>query len=338
MSDNTNNQRFTVTVVIPAYNAAQHISRAIDSVLTQTLPPDEIIVVDDGSTDDTVKKISEFGDKIKYLYQENAGASVARNTGINRATGEWIAFLDADDEWMPYKQQLQIELLKRNPDIVWVSGNYQRCLCSEDIRRLDLDPGKIEQLLAGCETFGNFFTAFRNDAYGCTDTMIVKKTVLQQVNGFPAGQKNAEDMDLWWRIAYKYPKMGFVNQPLGIYHLAITQSLSITPQQWQQYRDMIDRQLKLAEGQGKSNDFEPCAAYMLRRWIRGMLFDADAEEIRKMLTQFESILPDWYKGFMYLLTAFPKSTARGCHLISKIVRAFNLRRKLVRPHGKSEDN
>ena len=107
-----------ISAVIPAYNAEKYITRAIDSVLGQTRPVDEIIIVDDGSTDNTAEAIKRYGDKIQYIYQENAGVSAARNTGIKAAATDWIAFLDADDEWLPERIQLQVELLKRIESIL----------------------------------------------------------------------------------------------------------------------------------------------------------------------------------------------------------------------------
>ncbi len=98
MDPSNDRQSYAVSVVIPAYNAEKYIGRAIDSVLAQTRQPDEIIVVDDGSTDNTPNAIKSYGSKVYYIHQENGGASVARNTGIEAAKSEWIAFLDADDE------------------------------------------------------------------------------------------------------------------------------------------------------------------------------------------------------------------------------------------------
>jgi glycosyltransferase involved in cell wall biosynthesis len=92
-----------VSVVIPAYNAASVLPRAIESVLGQTSRPEEVIVVDDGSTDNTAQVATQYGPSITYIRQDNAGASAARNRGIAEATGEWIAFLDSDDEWLPPK-------------------------------------------------------------------------------------------------------------------------------------------------------------------------------------------------------------------------------------------
>ena len=140
MNDSANNRKpYSVSVIIPAHNASEYIGRAIESVLAQTRKPDEIIVVDDGSTDDTARIIADYGSKVIYIQQENAGPSVARNTGIEAATSEWIAFLDADDEWIPEKLELQTELLGRNTNLVWTTANFIRCLCDEDRRAPDID-------------------------------------------------------------------------------------------------------------------------------------------------------------------------------------------------------
>ena len=130
-SSNAQNQ-YSISVVIPAYNSGKYIPRAIESVLTQTLKPDEIFIVDDNSTDDTAKIVRQF-DSVRYIHQAHAGASTARNIGIEAATSEWIAFLDADDEWLPEFLHKQIELLKNNPDLVWTTANFYRCLCDEKL-------------------------------------------------------------------------------------------------------------------------------------------------------------------------------------------------------------
>ena len=103
MTVNSKNNHTTVAVVIPAYNIDPFITRAIESVLAQTHKPDQIIIVDDGSTDATAERIHQFGSQIQYIHQPNAGLSAARNTGIKAAETEWIAFLDGDDYWLPGK-------------------------------------------------------------------------------------------------------------------------------------------------------------------------------------------------------------------------------------------
>ncbi len=147
-----------ISVVIPAYNAGRYIGRAIDSVLAQTRPAEEIIVVDDGSTDNTAEIAGAYGDRIRFIRQENAGASVARNTGIAAATGNWIAFLDADDEWLPEKLRLQTEHLERNPDLTWTTANYVRCYCDSNRREDDLAGERLNNAEAVLNA-GNIFKA-----------------------------------------------------------------------------------------------------------------------------------------------------------------------------------
>ena len=113
-----------ISVVIPAFNAEKTIARAVESVLAQSRPADEIIVIDDGSKDNTADVIRSYGDKVILIQQENAGASVARNAGLKNASGDWIAFLDCDDEWLPEKLKLQSEHLARNPDLKWTYSNF----------------------------------------------------------------------------------------------------------------------------------------------------------------------------------------------------------------------
>lgn len=331
MSGNTNNLSFSVSVVIPAYNISRYIERSIDSVLAQRRQPKEIIVVNDGSTDDTAEKIGEYGDKIKYIYQDNAGLSAARNAGIKAASSEWIVFLDGDDEWLDGHLQTQIELLKRNPHLNWSTGNYIRCLCDEDRRGNDMPIDKLKDMLDGKEYFDDYLTIYPKGATGNANTMIVKREVLYQAGLFMEGLKRAEDMDMWFRIAYFCPKIGYVKEALTVYHLTRPGCISGEFPLAKLYCDLIERHVKFATDHDRLNEFTPLAVFLLRGWIRGMLFDARANDIRKMLRQFTDILPVWYKVWMFLLTVFPHATAGSCHLISKFVRTFNLRRKVVRP-------
>ena len=101
-----------VSVIIPVYNRAQYIKDCLDSVINQTYKAYEIIVVDDGSTDNLREILVPYMDKIQYIYKQNGGPSSARNAGTKVSNGEYIAFLDADDMWLPEKLELQIELLK----------------------------------------------------------------------------------------------------------------------------------------------------------------------------------------------------------------------------------
>src|SRR5690242_13247080 len=106
-----------VSVIIPTYNGTAFLRETIDSALAQTYPAVEVIVVDDGSTDDTAAVIAEYGDRIKGIAQANSGTSAARNTGIRASSGDYIAFLDHDDLWAPIKLARQMRVLRDHPEL-----------------------------------------------------------------------------------------------------------------------------------------------------------------------------------------------------------------------------
>lgn len=328
------NQGISVSAVITAYNTGKYIGRAIESVLNQVRQPDEIIVVDDGSTDETAEVIGQYGSKVRYIHQENAGSSAARNTGIRNANCEWVGFLDGDDEWLPEHLLLQTELLERNRELVWSTGNYIRCLCDEDRRSEHLPPSEIDKHLGGKDYFDDYLSAFLIGADGHTDTMVIKKEALQEAGMFLGDLQRAEDMDLWLRIAFRHPKVGYISRPTAVYHLGMAGSLSRQFTPASSYTNLIERLLKNAAELGRTDKFKPCAVYLLRRWMRSMLFDARAKDIRDMLEEFNELFGAGYKVSMRMLTVFPQATKAGCFMISRIVRFLRLRKKLVRQHGK----
>jgi len=327
----SNKKPDSVSVVVPAYNAASFIERALDSVLGQTRRADEIIVVDDGSTDDTAEVLKQYEKQIRYIRQKNAGPGAARNRGIESAKGNWIAFLDADDEWMTKKLQSQVELLQRNPELVWVSGNYLCCLCKQKRRAAVIEPKKIEQLLGRREYHDSFFTALRARASGCMDTMLIKKEVLQDAGLFPVNHFKSEDTDLWLRIAYLYPRIGFVREPMAIYHMEVEASLARKRMEVDFAGDFIERHLKLSSERGREKDFRPCAVGQVRALIRASFFDDRVRNIRPFLRRFEDLLSYRYKLTVRLLTIFPQVTMRSCQMISRMVRTLGIRRRIFHP-------
>ncbi len=332
-SNQHDNQAYTVSAVIPAYNIGKLVGRAIDSVLAQTHRADEIIVVDDGSTDDTADIIKSYGSKVIYIYQENLGLAGARNTGIKAATSQWIALLDGDDEWLPDNLKLHLEVLRRNPNLVWSMGNCQYCLYNENRQSPYLDPDIARKYLKGTDHFDDFFEAFRLDVRGNSDTMIIKRQVLLELGLFQEGLRFAEDWDMWMRIAYAYPKIGYIAEPIAKYYLDRPGSLmGSTPNREKIMTNckLIDRHLELASEHGKNKEFQKCAESMLRLWIRGMLFHNLPNDIRGILGRYDRLFPQYYKVLIRLLIMFPKTTAKTCRLISCVIRRFDLRRRVVR--------
>ncbi|MHC4551242.1 MAG: glycosyltransferase family 2 protein, partial [Planctomycetota bacterium] len=206
-----------ISVVIPAYNAERTIGRAIDSVLAQTRAADEVIVVDDGSTDGTADVVRGYGEKVMLIQQENAGVSVARNKGIEAATSDWIAFLDSDDEWLPEKLKLQSNHLQRHPDLKWTYGNFYKKQGYLQQIPAHVSPGLSSFL--NDEVFDDYLTAYANYGYAWTGTLMIQRDVFGVVGAFEPGMKRAQDTDLWFRIAYQFPQIGYVSEPLAIYHL-----------------------------------------------------------------------------------------------------------------------
>lgn len=201
---------FSVSVIIPSYNYGRFISEAIGSALSQTLTPAEIIVVDDGSVDDTADIVAGFGDAVRYVRQENAGVCVARNRGVEESSGELIAFLDADDIWEPTKLEKQAELFERDP---------RTGLVHCGMREFDNDTGRTIALhTAGMEgEVADQLLLWENAAVNVSGSSImVRRKAFDAVGGFDPRQKCGEDWDLCYRIARRY-RVGFVQESLVNY-------------------------------------------------------------------------------------------------------------------------
>ncbi len=181
----------TVSVVIPTYNSAHLVTDAIKSVLAQTVLPLEIIVVDDGSKDDTRQRLLAYGERVRYLFQENQGVSTARNRGIAQAKGEWVAFLDADDVWHPRKLQLQLAALANTPHL-GVLGTDLFNWPTDTFPDLGTCPSLAMQELRW-EQFVLRTTLLPSSVIARTD-------LLRQCGGFDIGLQSPEDRDLWMRM------------------------------------------------------------------------------------------------------------------------------------------
>jgi glycosyltransferase involved in cell wall biosynthesis len=307
MSQPSDTNAYTVTAVIPAYNAEKYIARAIDSVLAQTHQPDEIIVVDDGSTDATAEIIKRYTPQVQYIYQENAGGSIARNTAIEAAKSEWVAFLDADDEWLGQKLQLQIEHLKRNGDLAWSYTNFTVHYLKDDSQKLSHEPAAGAMLLNEKEYFETYFAAFLAGCPTSTITVIVKRDAIIQAGMFLPGQKWAQDADLAWRMAYRWPEIGYLPRPLSINHFGTPGSITeenryLVPQRC----DFIDRHLKLAAENNRLDEFQPCAVKYLTAWLYSILRENPSANVSEMLNRFSGILPKRLLLQMRLRMASPR--------------------------------
>ncbi len=208
-----------VSVIIPTYNRARLLGRAIESVLAQTYEPIEVIVADDGSTDDTADVVTRFGPRVRCERQANAGVSAARNLGLRRARGEFIAFLDSDDAWLPWKVAAQVALLRRRPEIgmVWTdmtavdgegrvrAARYLRTMytahrdvdiadvCKSTARLGTVWPDAPADLTAQAVYVGEIYPYMLLGNLVHTSTVLLRRTWAQQVGGFDEARRTGED-------------------------------------------------------------------------------------------------------------------------------------------------
>jgi glycosyltransferase involved in cell wall biosynthesis len=201
-----------VSVIIPAYNAARYVGAAVESVLAQSYRPLEVIVVDDGSTDDTGGALGRYGGAVRYVRQPNRGPAAARNLGIRAATGRWLAFLDADDQWLPDKLRIQATCLAANPCVGLVHSDL--LLWDEATDRRWQEDRARDRYAGSC--YAQFF--WRN---GVTpSSVLLRRECLDKVGDFDCriDKPSVEDYDLWIRIARHY-ELAYNPEPLVLYRL-----------------------------------------------------------------------------------------------------------------------
>ncbi|MEN8213887.1 MAG: glycosyltransferase [Pseudomonadota bacterium] len=195
----------SVSVIIPTFNRAGVLARALDSVLQQSLPPKEIIVVDDGSTDGTRELIEELqrskpgflnadageGQMLRYMHQHNTGVSAARNRGIRHARGEWIAFLDSDDAWLPGKLETQAGLIAKRP-------GHRLCHTEEIWMRNGV---RVNPMKKHAKSGGSIFQQCLPRCVISPSSALVHRTLFEDVGVFDEDLPACEDYDLWLRIS-----------------------------------------------------------------------------------------------------------------------------------------
>jgi glycosyltransferase involved in cell wall biosynthesis len=240
-----------VSIVIPTYNRAVFVQKAVDSVLYQTFIDYELIVVDDGSTDDTRRVLRQYGNKIKHIYQCNAGVSAARNTGIAAAKGQWLAFLDSDDEWKPEYLSSQINVIYRKSAV---------CMQSTNCRVFNLD-GSSYTYFEKNRTMNfigrrNYISIQRPFSFIVTHwpwqvgSTIFRRDAINRVGGFDTKLTISEDLEFMARVSLQ-GSFGIINKELvNIHHRneaieCLTNQLKKDPIGTKKVDDMICTRLKL---------------------------------------------------------------------------------------------
>ena len=192
-----------ISVVIPTWNRAEQVVRAVGTVCGQSVQPGEVIVVDDGSEDGTAERVQDTYPQVRLLRQSNRGVSAARNRGISESRGQWVAFLDSDDEWRPDKLAMQIALLRSQPDLhachteeIWIRNGR-----------------RVNPMQKHAKPQGWIFNQCLPLCCVSPSSVVLHRSVFESVGNFDESLPACEDYDLWLRIFHKYP-IGLVNAPL----------------------------------------------------------------------------------------------------------------------------
>jgi GT2 family glycosyltransferase len=241
-----------VSVVIPTYNREQILGRAIDSALAQTYTHVQVVVADDGSSDHTRTVAKSYGARVTYVYQTNAGVSAARNLGLRHARGEFIAFLDSDDEWRPWKIDAEVAALRRHPQagIVWTDmesvddigrliharhlrvmyGAYAKVDIEKTLRQVDtlgalMTPGIPEDLVATAVREGDLYGAILLGNLLHTSTVLFRRAWFEKTGGFDESSKTGEDYEFYIRLCSAGPVL-FIDAPSTIYRVGAGDQLT----------------------------------------------------------------------------------------------------------------
>lgn len=266
----------SVGVVIPTFDRAHTLARALDSVFAQTLPPQQVIVVDDGSTDSTAELVAGYPG-VCYLRQENRGVSAARNLGIRHCGCDWIALLDSDDEWLPEKLRVQFEALAENPgyrlihcDEIWIRNGRR------------VNPGDRHRKRGGW-----IFEYCLPLCVISPSAAVIEKSLLEEAGGFNEQLPACEDYDLWLRICSGFPVL-YVDRPLLRKYGGHDDQLSRMHWGMDRFRVQALRDL-LATGNLSESDRQAALA-SLRDKCRILITGARKRGNSEIVTQYEALL------------------------------------------------
>ena len=209
--NNTSYSKPKVSIIIPTHNRGDYIGDALQSIIAQTLPDWEAIVVDDGSTDDTEVIVKSYtNSRIRYIYQENKGVAAARNAGLKTTWGSYIAFLDSDDLFLPNKLELQVNFLEAQPDLGLVAGGFigidrEKRVVNEVHPWLSSATFELSDWIDGCPFIVN--------------AVLIRREWLERVDFFDENMRYVEDWDLWLRLSLAGCRMGWIKKVVCYYRL-----------------------------------------------------------------------------------------------------------------------
>jgi len=283
MSQKTDHWVYDVSrcsVIIPTYNRIDTLGRALDSVLAQSTPPGEVLVVDDGSTDDTAEFVARTYPHVILIRQENAGVSAARNAGIKQAGGEWIALLDSDDAWMPNKLALQMNALARAPGLrlchteeIWIRNGR-----------------RVNQMKKHQKSGGHLFDRSLQLCCISPSSAVLHRSLFDEYGLFDDALPACEDYDLWLRIT-AHEETVFVETPVTIKHGGHADQLSRA--HWGMDRFRIYAIEKVLESGTLSTEQQGQAIGVLVEKLRIMIGGAEKRGNQAVVDTYAPKLGHW---------------------------------------------
>jgi glycosyltransferase involved in cell wall biosynthesis len=256
--------KITVTVVIPAYNASEFLAETLKSVLQQTFTDFEIIVVDDGSKDNTtdiVHSFSQQDSRVKLISQKNQGVSIARNTGIKNAQGEFIAFLDADDLWLPHKLALHIQHLNNNPNL---GMSFAR------VEFMSFD-GKLTGQRSSSRLKNITLQHLYEENLAVTPSNTVfRRAILEKIGGFDSDLSGFADAELFLRVGYQGCEVEGISQVLVLYR-ASTGGMSSQLYRMEEEWNCLNQKIQVYAPELVKKHYNQAKALLLRYLARRAL-------------------------------------------------------------------
>lgn len=231
-----------VSIIIPLYNKADQIAHTLECAHSQSFQDWEAIVVDDGSTDGSAEEVRKFADpRIRMVHQKNAGVSAARNRGVAEARGEYVAFLDADDEWKPEYLTAMMELARQYPECAVLGSNYEFRNPDGEVSQTILNRLPFDE--KGGVLINYFEVASCSHPPLWTSAVVVRTTAIREIGGFPTGIRSGEDLLTWARLVLRN-KTAYSMTPLAIYNLGEGYDRKNRPPRRQDSGDPVGKALK----------------------------------------------------------------------------------------------
>lgn len=287
----------SVSAVVCTYNRAREVCRAVDSILAQTRPPEQVVVVDDGSTDGTREALSRYGPAIDALSQPNQGASAARNTGICAARGTWVAFLDSDDRWLDFHLRDLLAIVDADPGLGWAFSTRLVEMTPGTPARPEHPPNVLDGFVDGRGIAEDYFRVAARGV-GCpTSGVMIRRDLLAAFGGFDVALRAGEDLDLWWKIARDHPRVGVARRPSIVMTRYREDSLSAsargdaTGRSDLVFAGTVDRHLRSMREAGRAAAFEPVAAAQLAAVVERALARRDLAVLRRIGWRTGWVLP-----------------------------------------------